>query len=132
MEIPFRQQLNEFYDKHSIVSSVTLYLGLKSDPRELPHEFRGENHWIFAGYDHDTNFAGDAQWMTGDAPVSGAYMSFPSLKNKQAKAHTAEIIGLTEFAPFPEMGRVDDLEEARRRLRGIKRKDRPQADRLRG
>lgn len=100
VEIPFRQQLNDFYKKHSIVSSVTLYLGLKSDPRELPHEFRGENHWIFAGYDHDTNFAGDAQWMTGDAPVSGAYMSFPSLKNKQAKAHTAEIIGLTEFAPF--------------------------------
>ncbi len=100
VEVPFRQQLREFYEKHSVVSSVTLYLGLKSDPRELPHEFRGENHWIFAGYDHDQNFAGDAEWITGDAPVSGAYMSFPSLKNPRAKAHTAEIIGLTEFAPF--------------------------------
>lgn len=122
VEIPFREQLIEFYKKHSVVSSVTLYLGLKSDPRDLPHEFRGENHWIFAGYDHDTNFAGDAEWITGDTPVSGAYMSFPSLKNKQAKAHTAEIIGLTEFAPFQKWldstwkKRGEDYEELKEKI----------------
>ena len=32
--------------------------------------------------------------------ILGAYLSFPSLKNPEAKSHTAEIIGLTDFSSF--------------------------------
>ena len=100
IEIPFREQLKKFYEDHPVVSSVTLYLGLKSDPRKSPHNFRGENHWIYSSYDHDENFANGVKWMSGDHGVSGAYLSFPGLKNPHAKSHTAEIIGLAEFGPF--------------------------------
>lgn len=97
VNVPFREQLNAFYKKHPVVSNVTLYLGLKSDPREIG--FGGENHWIYADYDHDKNFAEGYSWAEQGKPV-GAYLSFPSLKNAEAKGHTAEIIAFTDYGYF--------------------------------
>ena len=96
--VPFRGQLDEFYTNHPVVASVTLYLGLKDDPRKMG--FQGENHWIYSSYDHDANFAAGASWVGEKKDILGAYLSFPSLKNPEAKSHTAEIIGLTDFSSF--------------------------------
>jgi all-trans-retinol 13,14-reductase len=96
-EVSFRGKLNDFYRDHPVVSNVTLYLGLKDDPRKLG--FGGENHWIYTSYDHEANFAGGDDWVErGEA--AGAYLSFPSLKNSEAKAHTAEIIAFTNYSYF--------------------------------
>lgn len=96
--IEFRDQLREFYQKQPVVSSVTLYVGLRDDPRKLG--FHGENHWIFSSYDHDANFAAGQQWVLGESDIKGAYLSFPSLKNPKAESHTAEIIAITPGEPF--------------------------------
>jgi len=95
--IAFRDRLTAFYAKHPVVSNVTLYLGLKDDPRTLG--FSGENHWIYSSYDHDANFSSGIDWVTRGEPP-GAYLSFPSLKNAATKAHTAEIIAFTDYAIF--------------------------------
>lgn len=95
--ISFRPQLNAFYAAHPVVSNVTLYLGLKDDPRSLG--FGGENHWIYTSYDHDKTFAESKGWIESGRPL-GAYLSFPSLKNAEAKAHTAEIIAFTDYEFF--------------------------------
>ena len=96
--VPFREQLRSFYTEHPVVSSVTLYVGLKSDPRALG--FQGENHWIYDTYDHDANFAAGLDWVSGGGAVRGAYLSFPSLKNPKAHSHTAEIIALCPGSAF--------------------------------
>lgn len=96
-KVAFRDQLETFYKKHPVVSNVTLYLGLKDDPRKLG--FGGENHWIYPGYDHDANFNGGYNWVE-KGEVVGAYLSFPSLKNAETKAHTAEIIAFTDYSFF--------------------------------
>ncbi len=95
--VAFADKLRAFYDHHPVVSNVTLYLGLKSDPRALG--FGGENHWIYNSYDHDANFAQGTDWVQ-KGMAAGAYMSFPSLKNSEAKAHTAEIIAFTDYGFF--------------------------------
>lgn len=95
--VTFREQLQSFYQRFPVVSNVTLYLGLNRDPREFG--FGGENHWIYNSYDHDANFAHGYDWVArGEA--AGAYLSFPSLKNAEAKAHTAEIIAFTDYGFF--------------------------------
>jgi all-trans-retinol 13,14-reductase len=95
--VPFRAGLEDFYRKYPVVSNVTLYLGLKDNPQKLG--FGGENHWIYSSYDHDENFARGYDWAETGV-VAGAYLSFPSLKNSEAKAHTAEIIAFTDYAYF--------------------------------
>lgn len=95
--VAFREKLEAFYRTHPVTSNVTLYLGLKSDPRALG--FGGENHWIYTSYDHDENFARGQNWVEKQTPV-GAYLSFPSLKNAEAKDHTAEIIAFADYDFF--------------------------------
>ncbi len=96
--VPFKNELNEFYKNMPVTASVTLYCGLKDDPRSLG--FAGENHWIYESYNHDQNFGGAEGWLEGTGALGGAYLSFPSLKNPEAKGHTAEIIALTPYEPF--------------------------------
>lgn len=96
-KVTFCEQLQKFYHDHPVVSNVTLYLGLKGDPRDLG--FGGENHWIYRSYDHDANFHSSASWIQ-QGEAAGAYLSFPSLKNAEAKSHTAEIIAFTDYAFF--------------------------------
>ncbi len=77
-------------------SMMTVYLGLKADPRHLG--FNGENHWIYTTYDHNA-IASDPPLPAEGLPKFG-YLSFPSLKDPLAKSHTAEIIAHVDFSYF--------------------------------
>ncbi|HHO56591.1 MAG TPA: NAD(P)/FAD-dependent oxidoreductase, partial [Trueperaceae bacterium] len=92
-KIEFLNDLNQL--AQTGYSTVSLYLGLKEDPSKLG--FKGENHWLFSSYDHK------APEQTDDtlaAKVDGLYLSFPSLKNPKATAHTAEIIMPANYKAF--------------------------------
>jgi phytoene dehydrogenase-like protein len=93
VSLPFR---NEFGAIPDGTSSVTLYLGLKDAP--LNAGFRGENYWIYDSYDHEEMFSERNQLI--DARVRACYVSFPSLKNPDAKSNTAEIIAFVDHHPF--------------------------------
>lgn len=95
--IPFRENLKKFFNTYPAVSNVTVYLGLSKDPRELG--FKGENYWIYNSYDHDKSYADRNNWLK-DGEIPGAYLSFPSLKNPEAKSHTADIIAFTDYEFF--------------------------------
>jgi all-trans-retinol 13,14-reductase len=77
-------------------SHVSVYLGLSRSPAELG--FRGENNWFFDLRDHDAAFAQAGDLLRGRARM--AYLSFPSLKDPRATAHTAEIVAIADGAPF--------------------------------
>ena len=96
--LPFRGELEKLVRPWS---AVTLYVGFKDDPRKLG--FKGENHWIYSGYDHDRLFEESRGITAGKA--TWCYLSFPSLKDPSAKVHTAEIITgaeTTDFAKWSE------------------------------
>ncbi|HNO22349.1 MAG TPA: NAD(P)/FAD-dependent oxidoreductase [Leptospiraceae bacterium] len=77
-------------------SAVTLFIGLNKDPSLLG--FKGENNWIYESYDHDA--LADRTEKALDGKAEFCYLSFPSLKNTQAKAHTAEIISFIKYDLF--------------------------------
>jgi phytoene dehydrogenase-like protein len=83
--LPFRDRLESLPEGFEVVE---LFVGLGRDPRELG--FKGENYWIFDSFDHDEMYARRNELLDGRAPM--AYLSFPSLKDPNAKRHTAEII----------------------------------------
>ena len=95
IEIPFRAEIRDFPDS---MGHVTLHVGFKDDPRQLG--FQGENHWMFASLDHDVNNARRNELLNGE--VSLCFMSFPSMKNPQARGHTAELIAPVDAEPFRE------------------------------
>lgn len=88
--IPFRRQVAS-WPRGS--SAVCVYLGLKESPARLG--LQGENHWVYGGYEHQ----GAA---VGGSPTAGYYLSFATLKNPQAKAHTAQIIMFADYQRFAE------------------------------
>ncbi len=94
--INIEKELEELY--LDSISNVTLYLGLKDNPENYGIE--GRNYWIYSSLDHDEMFENKHQ-LLHDKPV-GVYVSFPSLKNSEAKAHTAEIISFVSYEPFEE------------------------------
>jgi len=77
-------------------ASVTLYLGLKEDPRLHGHE--GSNYWIFSGYDHDKLYENRNALLDGEAGM--AFLSFPSVKDPTAHSHTAEIVSFLDAEPL--------------------------------
>jgi all-trans-retinol 13,14-reductase len=79
-------------------SAVTLYLGLRASPAGLG--FRGENRWIFERDDHEATFAARNDLARGRAVM--AYVSFASLKDPTARAHTAEIVAPLDAEAFSE------------------------------
>ncbi|MBK7550107.1 MAG: NAD(P)/FAD-dependent oxidoreductase [Rhodoferax sp.] len=87
-DIPFRSQLAAI---PSGASAVSVYLGLKDTPTKLG--VQGENHWVYGGYDHN-------QSAEGDSLSGGYFLSFASLRNPQAKGHTAQIITFTKYEFF--------------------------------
>ena len=91
LPLPFRPELEAMASPHSV---VTLYLGLQENPKKLG--FYGENHWLYAGYDHDEAFRRSSELLDGKPTT--CYLSFPSLKDPQAKGHTAEIIANLDYA----------------------------------
>jgi phytoene dehydrogenase-like protein len=113
--VPFRGELDSAADGFTV---ATLYLGLKRDPRELG--FQGENHWIFDGLDHDAMLARQDELLEGKA--NGCYLSFPSLKNPSATAHTAEIIAplsygaLQQFRDEPWRRRSPQYQELKSKI----------------
>jgi all-trans-retinol 13,14-reductase len=78
------------------LTNVTLYLGFKDDPSKFG--FKGENYWIYGSNDHELNFNSRNNVLEGNP--SGLYMSFPSLKNPEAKSHTGEAISFVDYEPF--------------------------------
>lgn len=96
--IPFRDDLEKFYKREKMATSIAVYMGLSSSPAELG--FKGENHWIFDSLDHEENFSKRNEWLESDLPVKNMYLSFPSLKDPEAKGHTADMITFTDYALF--------------------------------
>ncbi len=90
--IPYRKEIKAFPKG---MSNITLYLGFKESPAKLG--FKGENHTIFQDYDHDHAFT---QQSNLEEFPTGCYLSFPSLKNPQAKSHTGEIISAIDYNCF--------------------------------
>ncbi len=113
--IPFRADLEERAAGHSF---VTLYLGFKDNPATLG--FRGENHWIYDGYDHDALFR-DRSLVLAGRPRA-CYLSMQSLKDPEARAHTAEIISFVDYEAVetwkdePWRNRGGEYEELKRRI----------------
>ncbi len=95
--IPWRSQLREFINQYPPITNVTLFIGFKEDPRSLG--FHGENHWLFSSFDHNAIYQKRGEWVHTKQPMQ-AYLSFPSLKDPQAKAHTIELIAFTDYHSF--------------------------------
>lgn len=96
--IPFRKSLKEFYNKEKMTTSLCLYLGLSESPAKFG--FKGENYWIFSSSDHDQNFSERNDWVAADGEIPNLYLSFPSLKNPDAKSHTMDVITFTDYDHF--------------------------------
>jgi all-trans-retinol 13,14-reductase len=77
-------------------SHVALYIGFKDDPRRLG--VTGENYWMFDSFDHDLLFQDRHSLVSGHA--RHCFLSFPSLKDPDATAHTCEIVAFIGPEPF--------------------------------
>lgn len=95
--IPFRESLKQFVQAHPPATNVSVYIGFKGDPRQLG--FKGENHWIYNTFDHQAVDQQKGGWLQTGKPIQ-AYLSFPSLKNPEAKKHTAELIASADYNSF--------------------------------
>ncbi len=83
--LPFRGALRE---TPRGMSHVSLYLGLSRSPAGLG--VRGENFWIHDELDQDRMSERGGELLSGRAPLT--YLSFPSMKDPEARAHTAEVV----------------------------------------
>lgn len=91
--VPFREALRRM---PTGASDVTLFLGLSRSPASLG--VRGENFWLHEELDQDALWASRHRLTEG--VVRQAYLSFPSMKDPEARAHTAEIVAPAEAADF--------------------------------
>ncbi|HZY05348.1 MAG TPA: NAD(P)/FAD-dependent oxidoreductase [Anaeromyxobacteraceae bacterium] len=91
--IPFREALARVEPG---MAHVSLYLGLSASPERLG--VRGENFWIHDTLDQDALWARRGGVPGGD--VSHVYLSFPSLKDPEARAHTAEVVTAVDWDDF--------------------------------
>jgi phytoene dehydrogenase-like protein len=94
--VPFREELRRIPPS---LSAATLYLGLSRSPACLG--VAGENFWIHDSLDHDRMADRAREALRGEPPH--VYLSFPSMKDPLARAHTAEIIAgvdASAFAPW--------------------------------
>jgi phytoene dehydrogenase-like protein len=130
--VPFRDELRQVPRS---MSHVSLYLGLSRSAGELG--VQGENFWLHDEFDQDRMWDRGGELLCGKAPQT--YVSFPSMKDPEARGHTAEIIAGLEghhFEPWAGtrwMKRGEDyqslkeriadtlLAEAERRLPGLSR-----------
>jgi all-trans-retinol 13,14-reductase len=95
--IPFRSDLERFALNHPPTTNLTLFLGFSRDPSQLG--LNGANLWIYDGFDHDAIFAEGSAWLESGQPRH-AYVSFHSLKDPDAQAHSAEILNFTTDYTF--------------------------------
>jgi len=68
-------------------SFLALYLGLSESPAKFG--IKGENYWIYENYQHTGSANCVADLIAGKADYG--FLSFPSMKNGQSHAHTAEV-----------------------------------------
>ena len=78
------------------MSHVSLYLGLSRSAASLG--VKGENFWLHDELDHDRMWDRGGELLSGRAPQT--YVSFPSMKDPEARAHTAEIIAGVDASHF--------------------------------
>lgn len=100
LDVPFRAALEERYARQKPASAVTVYCALKQDPRAAGFNFQGENRWMYSSHQPDAVLANGIEWLNGRGELGWGYLSFPSLKNPQAKNHTAEIIVIADDSAF--------------------------------
>ncbi len=79
--VPFRKELEAFPASNS---ALVLYICFKESPAALG--FDGGNFWVYDSLDHDDQ-----------PPLSPYFLSFPSLKDPSATAHTAEVAVMTRY-----------------------------------
>jgi all-trans-retinol 13,14-reductase len=95
--LPFRQSFQEFMQRNPMSSAAGLYVGLSADPRSTGAS--GGNIWIYEDTDHDALYARRAKSIEAGKPEH-AYVSFPSLRDPQAKVHTVEILTFADYDSF--------------------------------
>ena len=78
------------------MAHVSLYLGLSRSPAGLG--VSGENFWIHDELDQDAPWRRRGEVVQGRIPC--LYLSFPSLKDARARAHTAEVLAAVDAADF--------------------------------
>jgi len=78
------------------MAHVSLYLGLRSSAASLG--VQGENFWIHDALDQDGLWSRRSEVLEGRP--SHVYLSFPSMKDPAARAHTAEIVTAVDAAAF--------------------------------
>lgn len=78
------------------MAHVSLYVGLSTSPERLG--VRGENFWIHSALDQDALWERRGGVVHGDVPQ--VYLSFPSMKDPAARAHTAEIVTAVDARDF--------------------------------
>ncbi len=89
----FADEVNKFPPS---TAHVSLYVGLKESPEKLG--IKGENYWIFNTYNHDLIESEMDSLLNGN--VNSVFLSFPSLKDPEAKSHTAEIVTFAKYSSF--------------------------------
>lgn len=120
VQIPFRDSLRDFYRREKMATSLCVYMGLSESPAKLG--FRGENYWIFDSTDHDKNYSDRNEWLDDKGEIKNLYLSFPSLKDPEAKSHTADLITFTDYSLFeawkdrPWKKRGDDYKELKDKI----------------
>ncbi|HTN51281.1 MAG TPA: NAD(P)/FAD-dependent oxidoreductase, partial [Anaeromyxobacter sp.] len=113
--VPFRPQLAAVPPG---MGFVTLYLGLSASGATLG--VKGENLWCHRSLDHEAAWAARPRLV--DGVVDNTYLSFPSLKDPEATAHTAEIVAPADpasFAPWAGtrwMKRGEDYDAVKERI----------------
>jgi all-trans-retinol 13,14-reductase len=117
--LPFRQALRQFVQKYPLSSAAGLYVGLSADPRSTGAS--GGNIWIYKDTDHDAMYARRARALETGMPEH-AYVSFPSLRDPKATAHTAEILTFADYDSFarwreqPWLRRDEDYQQLKDRI----------------
>jgi phytoene dehydrogenase-like protein len=91
--VPFRDELRQVPRS---MSHVSLYLGLSRSAGELG--VQGENFWLHDELDQDRMWDRGGELLSGRAPQT--YVSFPSMKDPEARGHTAEIIAALDGRHF--------------------------------
>jgi len=100
--IPFRDEIKRFFRDNPPTTNMVLFLGLSKDPRELDINgtgLNGANLWIYDRFDHDEIFALRSSWFDNGSP-GHACVSFHSIKDPEAEAHSAEILTFTDDYSF--------------------------------
>jgi phytoene dehydrogenase-like protein len=95
VNLPFRHEVEAIPNGHEV---ATVYIGFKDNPSVLG--VHGENYWLYDSYDHDEMYARRNAVL--DGKPSSCYLSFPSLKDAAATAHTAEILLPLDFSVVEE------------------------------